>query len=391
VVIRLLDLPAEVTDNLKQVVTYQVQSYEPTDEEKYYYDFVAYKASPGSKRIQVLLTMIKCATLDGYLQVLAELGIRPAVVTVGAVGLANLVAQECRPASGQTVILADPAQDGIGMLVLRNGLLLHSHEAPKNRGETWKDSVLRGMESAAEKARMGPDDTIDRLVLAGDLSAEVGAELAEAVGECELAGGCVKFEMPPENGSHVQEAAASIGLAYTGLARRPSMKLNLLPAERRHRQARWAYVPSVILGMVILALFGAIGARRMVQERSLTRRLDLEISALQDRVDRVQKLRAESKQLEEEVRFVESLLQKRDMNLEVLQELTTILPPDTFLGTYQNKDGQIQISGSSSAAPDLLPMLERSPRFRDVVQRGQVFRDPQTGKDRFVFDMKLER
>jgi len=79
------------------------------------------------------------------------------------------------------------------------------------------------------------------------------------------------------------------------------------------------------------------------------------------------------------------------MNLEALQELAATLPPDTFLGTYQNKDGQIQISGSSAAAPDLLPMLERSPRFRDVVQRGQIFRDPQTGKDRFIFDMKLER
>jgi hypothetical protein len=29
--------------------------------------------------------------------------------------------------------------------------------------------------------------------------------------------------------------------------------------------------------------------------------------------------------------------------------------------------------------------------FKDVQQRGQVFRDAQTGKDRFIFEMKLEK
>jgi len=67
VVIRYLDLPAEVSDNLKQVVSYQVQSYEPTEEEKYYYDFAPLKQAAGTKRIQVLLVMIKRAILDGYL------------------------------------------------------------------------------------------------------------------------------------------------------------------------------------------------------------------------------------------------------------------------------------------------------------------------------------
>src|SRR4030095_3640203 len=37
-IIRHLDLPREVEDNLKQVVLYQVQAFEPTEEEHFYFD-----------------------------------------------------------------------------------------------------------------------------------------------------------------------------------------------------------------------------------------------------------------------------------------------------------------------------------------------------------------
>ena len=79
------------------------------------------------------------------------------------------------------------------------------------------------------------------------------------------------------------------------------------------------------------------------------------------------------------------------MNLELLQELTAQLPADTYLTVYQNRDGVIQLSGLSTSAPDLIPKLEKSALLKDVVQRGTVFRDVQTGKDRFNFEAKLER
>jgi hypothetical protein len=79
------------------------------------------------------------------------------------------------------------------------------------------------------------------------------------------------------------------------------------------------------------------------------------------------------------------------MNLEVLRELTAILPSDTFLTVYQNTEGTINISGSSSSAEKLIPQLENSPLLKEVTQRGTVFRDVQTGKYRFTFEMKLER
>lgn len=391
VVVRYLDLPSEVGDNLKQVVSYQVQSYEPTEEEKYYYDFASLKHTPGNKRLLVLLVMVKRAILDGYVRSLKEIGMRPTAVTVGSFGLANLFLQGRKGSNGGTAMLVDLAPARTEILALRGGRLLHTHEAGKGADENWKEVLIRELEVAAESVRMGPDDAIDHLVMSGDAAEAAREDLLETVPDCELVGKYVRFEMPAQNLTHLQEAAASLGLAHSGLVRRPAIKLNLLPAEMRFRQTRWAYIPSMILGAIILMLVVALGVRGSIQERYLVRKLQNATDALRGRVESVQKLRTEMKRLEAETKFTEDLFKRRDMNLEALSELTAILPSDTFLSVYSNKEGTIQISGSSAAAPDLIPKLEKSPLFKDVQQRGQVFRDAQTGKDRFIFEMKLER
>jgi len=38
-----------------------------------------------------------------------------------------------------------------------------------------------------------------------------------------------------------------------------------------------------------------------------------------------------------------------------------------------------------------MPKLEKSPILKDVVQKGSIFKDAATGKDRFSFEMKLEK
>lgn len=50
IIIRHLDLPGEIADNLKQVVQYQVQSFEPTEEDKYYYDYVQLNSRPRCEK-----------------------------------------------------------------------------------------------------------------------------------------------------------------------------------------------------------------------------------------------------------------------------------------------------------------------------------------------------
>jgi Tfp pilus assembly protein PilN len=391
VVMRHLDLPAEVVDNLKQVIQYQVQSFEPTEEDRYYYDYALLGDNGTKKRLTVLLAMVRKAYVDDLLRLLHELGIRPVAVTGSSMALANIFLQNRKDLKDKTFILADLAPASVELMALRHGAMIYSREVSREDGQNWGSLVLREIDEATSKIRLGPEGLVEKIALAGESSESAYGEIRTAIPECELFKGSIPVQAIGETGAHMQEAAAAIGLAYTGIMRRPAIRMNLLPAALRVHQARWTYIPAAILGLAIIALLVALGIHSMIQNRMLIRELDREISRLNGPVAGVQAIRSQTEALEKRISSLEGLLRKKDMNLEILQELTTKLPADTFLSMYTYRDGTIQISGSSGSPSDLIPTLEKSPLLKDVVQKGPIFKNQQTGKAQFSFEMKLER
>jgi general secretion pathway protein L len=389
--IRHLDLPREVQDNLEQVVLYQVQSLEPSEDEKFYHDYVLLRSKPEDKRLRVLLVMIKKAILDGHLGLVRELGISPVGVTLGSVALANLFFHARSDADGKTFVLADLKPGRLEVLALRDGALAYTREVSRPEEKSWKACVLEELEVAAAKTHLEPEETIEELVLAGEGTGEAFPELRESIEECRRLASQVRFEMVDGLRSHLDEAAASLGLAYCGIARRLPLELNLLPGELRAQQTRWAYVPSIVLGLAIAVLAAGFAFRATIQEQIMARKLEAEIAGMKVPLDRVRRLKGDVDALEKKIRYVEGICRQKDLNLEILRELTALLPPDTFLNLYSNTEGTIQLSGSSGSAPELIPKIEGSPLLKNVQQRSPIFRDAQTGKDRFSFEAKVER
>ncbi|MDR0310281.1 MAG: hypothetical protein LBJ21_01725, partial [Acidobacteriota bacterium] len=106
-VIRHLDLPLEARDNLKEIVRYQVQAFEPTEEDGFYYDYTLLEGAPGQKRLTVLLAMVRKSFLDRQLAMLREFGIRPPIVVFGSAGIACMYLAARKDAGDKTFFLAD--------------------------------------------------------------------------------------------------------------------------------------------------------------------------------------------------------------------------------------------------------------------------------------------
>jgi Tfp pilus assembly protein PilN len=390
-VLRYLDLPAEVANNLKQVVQYQVQSFEPTDEDRFYHDFLQLRGNNGSKRLTVMLVMVRKTMLDEILQFLLPLGIRPVAVTCSSIGLSNLFLQNRKDLQNKTFILGDLGASGLEILALHHGALLYSREVHKDDDTSWNDLILREADEAASKIRLGPEGTIERIVLAGESSESACEEVKATLPDCELIRNCISMNVPIVNKVHVQGGAASLGLAYTGMVRHPSIKLNLLPSDKRVHKSLWAYISAAVLSLVIIGLLTAIGYHQTYQNRILEQDLDRAIKANTAQVDRVRHYESEAEALKKKIKSIEGLLGDRDKNLEVLRELTTKLPDDTFLRTYTWRDGVITVTGLSASASDLIPELDKSPFLKNVVSRGVFYRDGATGKEVFNFEAKLEK
>ena len=390
ILLRHLDLPVEVSDNLKQAIQYQVQSFEPTEEDSYYFDYTVLNRTGKNKRLSILLVMVRKSILDNHLQLLNELGIQPAVVTCSTLALTNLFLQNNRNLQDKTYILVDMTPASLELLVLHNGVPVYSQEAFKEPDLSWRDLILKEINQAVSKTRLNPENSIEQIVLAGESSESAQEALKEEIPECTLLENTTHLKSTAENRRYVQEAATVTGLAHIAMTRNPAIKINLIPDAFRFRQPRWAYISAAVLGICLLVLLAGLFFHRQVQDRQLLRELDKEISSLKTSVTKVQALRQQTEDLEKEIHAIENLFRKKDVNLEVFQELTTILPEDTYLNNYSYRDGIIQIAGLSDSATDLIPILENSSLLHNVEQRGGIFRDAQTGKDRFSINAELE-
>jgi Tfp pilus assembly protein PilN len=315
------------------------------------------------------------------------------MVTAGSVAMVGMLAGTLNGDRDKTYFLADLKPEGIELAVLRSGGLVYNRESTRADDASMKQLLLAEMEIAAGKVRLDPEETIEGLVLAGEESEAALEALREDVPSCQLLGSRLRLKVPARNVHLLKEAVTSLGLAYAGIRRGQPMKLNLLPAEFRTRQKRWAYIPTIILGMGLIAVSVGFAFRQMVQQQILTRELDKEIKSLDGPSARVRDLRTQAQNAERRVRAVEEVLNRRDQNLELLRELTTLLPADTYLTLYRNQDCTLSLNGQSppTSSSDLIPKLEKSPLIKDVVTTTATFKNSQTGKDMFQLSAKCEK
>ena len=154
-VFRHLDLPAEVADNIKQVVRYQVQSYEPTEEDKFYYDYSILPNGQKGKRLLILLIMIRKAILDEYLTRPSRSGDPTCSRNRKFGGTGRPLSPQQKGCGGQDLLPGrSDSRKAWKFWLVRNGALLYSRDVAKGESATWKDSPAPGNR---DRRRQDPD------------------------------------------------------------------------------------------------------------------------------------------------------------------------------------------------------------------------------------------
>lgn len=75
--------------------------------------------------------------------------------------------------------------------------------------------------------------------------------------------------------------------------------------------------------------------------------------------------------------------------VELIEELTRVLPDDTWLNRLEIRDGEVHFQGFSKAASALVGMVEASALFREARFGSPITRDARTGRERFYVSAKL--
>ena len=148
------------------------------------------------------------------------------------------------------------------------------------------------------------------------------------------------------------------------------------------------------LTVLLLAVLIASGLFWLVSplqiEEKKTEMIDREIAARKDEVKKVEVLKKELDGLEKEIAAINAFRTARPLTINLLKEMTRILPNDVWLSRVRFTESTVEIEGYAAAATGILPQLENSRYFEKVEFASPTTRDARLNADRFIIKMEIE-
>ena len=159
--------------------------------------------------------------------------------------------------------------------------------------------------------------------------------------------------------------------------------VNLYPAGNRNRSSvRTRYI-NLALGTLALVLLAGAIALPLLQKKELIRSLEAKLATTSEQARLALRLRQEVERLTVDSRYLVEKKQARPLTLELISELTHLLPDDTWITRFVINGAEIQIQGQSDSAANLIPLVESSPSLHQARFRSPVTKAPRTQKERF--------
>jgi hypothetical protein len=154
--------------------------------------------------------------------------------------------------------------------------------------------------------------------------------------------------------------------AIAGSVPRIARIANFLPAERRASNDRVQYlIPAVLGAIVVLALIAAFVVVPAVEQRRYREDLDRATRQLEPAASRARALERTIAQNSGRIQLLDEIRRRPQADLQVLNELTRILPATVWTNSIEIHPDSVMIAGEADQAAPLLKLLDSSPLFQN--------------------------
>lgn len=168
--------------------------------------------------------------------------------------------------------------------------------------------------------------------------------------------------------------------------------LNLLPPAQRPRKGKLARRLQWALAGLALILIAAASCLPLWQQRSIiVQQLLPGTVAAQQEAEQILALRNSLDSAVAASRFLIQKRQRTPLAIDLVNELTKILPDGTWIERLEIRGDELHLRGQSSEASNLIALVEGSKWFQNATFRSPVTNDTRTGKDRFYLFAKIAR
>jgi len=166
---------------------------------------------------------------------------------------------------------------------------------------------------------------------------------------------------------------------------------NLLPPERRPARLPGASRLNRVLGAMVALLLGASAYLTLTQQAQVRARLNAEIDIYKGEAETVARLKRQRDDLAKKAEFMSTKIKGRLSVIQALEEVTRLLPDDTWLQQLEINGDRIDMQGVSMNASVLIGLVESSDLFKEAAFRSPITRDQRSGRERFNLSARMQK
>jgi hypothetical protein len=345
-IVRQIALPGVAARDLASAVALQIDTLHPYGEDE------VVSAWSRLESGGVLVAVLRRNTLDEYVALFAEAGIAVASFTFSA---AAIYVARRMPVAGP------PAHEGGFVAVTAcdsGGFEIYGESAARPVFSADFDLPLeRAVTLAASELRLEPGHQalpLDRILPAPRTN--------------------------PVN-NDLSRRALPYATALAGACPWLGAAANLLPVEHRQSNSRAMFIPTAVLGAFLLLVAGALLAYSAIEDHRYLSALQAEISKTEPQARRAAALDAEFARAQNRIHLLDEFRGRTKADLDVLNGLTTLLPPTIWTNMIDLTPDAATIGGEAEQAAPLLKLLDGSPYFQNSAFVGSIAKS--AGGDQF--------
>ncbi len=326
VTVRQISLPGVTDKDLPSAVRFEIDSLNPHSEEE-----VAYDWGRIGKTSSVLIAITLRSVVERYMALFSQAGVKAASFTFSAPTIYSALRLLSNPPKDGFLAL-EPAEDGL---------------------EVYGESATRPIFSA----RL--DQPSDRVRILAVSELRLPPETEAAMLRDQLPQPLAQPETYEPSRACLSYAAA---LASAGPLR--PLSLNLLPPEQRQSASRLRYVPTAVLGAIVLLLLVALLAYPSYSDRHYLGLVQAQIRAVDVLARKAAEVDRATLNARNRSQTLDNFRQQTRLDLDALNELTHVLAPPAWLNSLQLTRTSVSITGETDQAATLIKLLDGSRQFQ---------------------------
>jgi general secretion pathway protein L len=383
VMIKTVELPSTVEENLADVLSYELDRLTPFSSEDALYDFRILKDDAG--KLTILLMAAKADLIKQYIDALRERGINVRRVTVNLSSIGTLC--QYIEKGDDTVFVEIDKNEFEGALFIDgyiSGILTGNFpsENEKSKIDTLSGEILPLLDTLKTQGR-SPLIVFHLKDLSPSFQEQLKLQLNLSI---KILGGTIMKLKP--SGPQKEVPYAATGGVLESLWTK-SKGLDLIKKGIYEKQKTpFAITAVLILAILTIWILYMVAPLRIENKRLVE--IDRQITLRKEDIKKVEALKKEIATVNSEVSSIHNFKGNKPMVLDVLKELTTTLPQSTWLTRVRNTETTADIEGYASSATGLIPKLEASKFFRKAEFASPTFRDARQNADRFIIKMEIE-